>query len=1187
MSLSQSGRKSKPSIPWKRFWCFLGAPINCGITGRGFLSDPEDVFWQHTPRSVHRLDEILPQSGPLILCGEPGIGKTTEFENLRVRIHSEFPGQTNLIALNFRQQIADMADFRRLTVETSKWTKWRDGNNHITLMIDGVDEGLLRISNFVAFLTGILKEEPTERLRLILTCRSAEWPQAMGNDLIDLWPRLDSEKKPVYELCPLRRKDAEEAARHEGCDSQDFMKALREMHVEGLANRPVTLFLLLNEFRAHGRFPATHRELYERGTRKLVDEIDPKRLEALTALSKTTLRASLDERLAAAQRIAALLLCCGKSAVCRDEDKSEQQDKYLLYVSRCSGLPASVSNLALREVVESALFTSIGEGRFGFTHQTFAECLAAQQIAKLPLVQVRKLLLQRDDEGEHVVPQLAELTAWTAGYHPGLCAYLLETEPTSLLRSDVALLTDQTKVEIVAAILQGADKGTVLDPYEFYQFFFGLRHPGIEAQVRPYIVERGHHYIARRIAFKLVERCRLSSLSDELLSIVSDAEDNMREEAADALCDVISDARLSELEPLARGEVGGDPKDAIRGAALQRLIPKHWKMRDAFNCFVPWTNERVVGTYHMLLSHDLPQYLEFDDILPGLEWIRHKSGMPDTLSPRKELAVKIITMALENLNDPVICAALMRLWFDLAKECQIHALDQHQEVIKLISEKPEIKRQLTTALLNHVKPNKDKGFDTRRIFGNLISFDEPTDFEWLLDQIAVVPVECRSAWASVIAGLALLKSAVVAPSWDKLLQRIHDLPELAVCFEWLREWDLDAPWVRTIKARWLKQKCAQDKFQRRYGKLAPDPAPIRHAALKRAEDGDPEAWHDLWHSLLQKEGDPNPKYWDPEVVKYPGWELLSEHEKDLACKTARLFLIHHSEAAKEWMPDHYTTHAGIAAVWLLKGRVSDDAWLRDVISNSWVGHCVRMRGFAHDVSEQLFAFVYAINPEAALAALYLDADSESGVRQAASPRKASKCWDQRVSVATGNYLDALTYPKTIRSGIEDWGVFDRPAASEFAIKYLNSCSLTSESCSIGLRDALAACLLVNFGQTFDIAAKIMSEDPHLARSVWCEVLYRRYSQTDKLWELISERQMSELYIQLHSLFPREEYPEERDVGFVSTTQAALEARARLPGMLASRGTDEACTQLRRMMNEIPSEASGLQWSYQQALLNRS
>lgn len=442
MSSNRSHRQSKPTIPWRRFWCYLGAPINCGLTGRGFLSDPEDEIWQYSPKSVYPIEELLPKIGPLILCGEPGIGKTTEFEKLRLKILPDQSGHHGLIVLNFREQIADMADFRRLTVESSHWARWRDSETQITLMIDGVDEGLLRISNFVGFLTGILRNEPIERLRLILTCRSAEWPQAMGNDLINIWQQTDPAERPVYELCPLRRKDAEEAAKHEECDSKAFVDALWEMQVEGLATRPVTLFFLLNEFRERGAFPATHRELYERGTRKLADEIDPKRLEVLTALSKTTIRASLEDRLVAAQRIAALLLCCGKSALRRREEHGVRNEPNLLLLSQCSPTPARVSHLALREVIESALFTSIGEEKFGFAHQTFAECLAAQHIAELPLIQVRKLLLQRDDAGEHVVPQLAELTAWTAGYHPEFCAYLLTTDPTALLRSDVAILSD-------------------------------------------------------------------------------------------------------------------------------------------------------------------------------------------------------------------------------------------------------------------------------------------------------------------------------------------------------------------------------------------------------------------------------------------------------------------------------------------------------------------------------------------------------------------------------------------------------------------------------------------------------------------------------------------------------------------------------------------------------------------------
>jgi len=1171
------------TIPWDRFWCLLGGPIACGATGRGFLSDPENESWLHS-NSVIPIEEILPRIGPLILCGEPGMGKTTEFEKLRLSIHSEYPNGHCLIALSFRQQIADMADFRRLTVESPKWAAWRGSEGIITLMIDGVDEGLLRISNFVGFLTGLLKEEPLERLRLILTCRSAEWPQAMGNDLIELWYQTKPENKPVYELCPLRRKDAEMAAHYRGCDSQAFMKELWKMHVEGLATRPVTLFFLIDEFSGTGAFPITHRELYEHGIQKLADEIDPKRLEILRAHSKTTLRASLDDRLTAARHVAALLLCCGKSAIRQDEGFVGQSDKSLLKLSECTSSTPSVSLLALGEVVESALFTSIGEEKYGFAHQTFAECLAAQHIARLPLIQVRKLLLRRDTEGEHVIPQLAELAAWTAGYHSEFCAHLLSVDPTALLRSDVAPMSDDLKAKLVAAILHGADDGTVLDPYELYEFFFGLGHPGLAAQLRPYIVDKKRHYIARRIAFQIIERCRPDGLSDELLRIVYDAGDSLRENAAEALCEVMPEHRLSELEPLASGEVGEDPKNEIRGAALRRLIPFHWKIRDALKCFVPRSRNNLYGSYHMLLSHELPTHLECADVAPGLDWLRTQTGYLSTASSRKNLAIKMIAMALENLQEPGIRDALIAFWLELYDKYQIHSLDQHEEIKDIFANRPALKRQFFAELVDQW--DKDQGRNLSQLFGDVISFDDPADFEWILDQMPAAKKDNRQIWAAVATDLAQWNPKIVTPSWDKLLLRIEEVPELKSRFEWLHAMNLDDPEVRSIRTKWLKRKREQEQFKQRWRRKVSDPAASRTEALKLAETDEPEAWFELWRSLLLKESDSDLRYWNPNVATYPGWELLNAEGKDRARRSARLFLVHHSEVAKEWTPEHYFMWAGVAAVWLLRESVLNDTELRVAISESWVEHCTLRNCPDEEICEVLFAFIYELNPEAAVEALFRSADIDAPARHLMALRQAAKCWSPHLSESTWQYLSNRNDPRVISSGIQEWSKYDKPAATRFAINYLNSCASKDGFYSTGLRDALVGCLKANVEATIDLVMQVSVKDPYLGRSVWREALYERVPHGEKIANDMDERQIANLCIELHKLFPSSEYSENHEAGVVTKTQAVIFTRGRLPGVLTSRGTDEACIQLQRMMTELPTEAANLQWSYQQALLNK-
>jgi hypothetical protein len=110
-------------------------------------------------------------------------------------------------------------------------------------------------------------------------------------------------------------------------------------------------------------------------------------------------------------------MLCGKSAIHIGPiaGASAEADLHLSEAVDNSGFAVGpLTEDVFYDAVCSAIFTSRGPHRFGFAHQTFAECLAAQFLSRLPLVQIRKLLCARDAGQEHVIPQLAETAAWAA-----------------------------------------------------------------------------------------------------------------------------------------------------------------------------------------------------------------------------------------------------------------------------------------------------------------------------------------------------------------------------------------------------------------------------------------------------------------------------------------------------------------------------------------------------------------------------------------------------------------------------------------------------------------------------------------------------------------------------------------------------------------------------------------------------
>src|SRR5207253_573653 len=143
--------------------------------------------------------------------------------------------------------------------------------------------------------------------------RTADWPFAAGNELLRLF---DSDlSRSFWELCPLRRIDAELAAEAFAVQKELFLEQVFEKRVTALAARPATLFFLLRQFASNGQLEGTHRDIYERGIVDLCREPDPQRAEASKAQSTTQSGIAAEQLRDGAAYLSALLILTGRSAI--------------------------------------------------------------------------------------------------------------------------------------------------------------------------------------------------------------------------------------------------------------------------------------------------------------------------------------------------------------------------------------------------------------------------------------------------------------------------------------------------------------------------------------------------------------------------------------------------------------------------------------------------------------------------------------------------------------------------------------------------------------------------------------------------------------------------------------------------------------------------------------------------------
>lgn len=103
----------------------------------------------------------------------------------------------------------------------------------------------------------------------------------------------------------------------------------------------------------------------------------------------------------------------------------------------------AVNSDTLREVLATPLFGRLAGGpRFVFSHQTYAEFLAAEYLvlrgATIP--QVMGLIAHLSDPDNRIVPQLGETAAWLAEMLPEVFQRIVQYDPQVLLRSDMLRL---------------------------------------------------------------------------------------------------------------------------------------------------------------------------------------------------------------------------------------------------------------------------------------------------------------------------------------------------------------------------------------------------------------------------------------------------------------------------------------------------------------------------------------------------------------------------------------------------------------------------------------------------------------------------------------------------------------------------------------------------------------------------
>lgn len=307
---------------------------------------PRHLSWIDKDLKTQRIgeDQLRGFTQPLVILGEPGMGKTLLMEKL-----GKQPGFRFVRATSFLRED-----------DTPKTNR---------LAIDGLDE-VAAVEEGDPLHNVLKKLARCGRPAFVLSCRSAEWRGVTANtDIVDDYGATPLE----LTLEQLTRDEALTFINRQVPDkAQEALDSLDEAGLADMYKNPLLLGFFSAIVKTDGAIPRTRAKLYAQAVKRLSSEHNPRLTNA--NLAKLSEEAALD----AAGAVMATLLLTGKDAILRNAD---QADDRILPTAELASL-ADIDHV--NGILGSNLFKPEGTrpGKLVPLHRTVAEYLGARWLAR-------------------------------------------------------------------------------------------------------------------------------------------------------------------------------------------------------------------------------------------------------------------------------------------------------------------------------------------------------------------------------------------------------------------------------------------------------------------------------------------------------------------------------------------------------------------------------------------------------------------------------------------------------------------------------------------------------------------------------------------------------------------------------------------------------------------------------------
>ena len=385
--------------------------------------DPKNV------RQIISQDDIVSLSEPVVILGDPGLGKSELTKTL-----GTLPDMHYIRAGTFERA----AEPGLLVAEGER------------PVIDGLDE-IASAAPGGAVEAVLKKLSAMGSPPFVLSCREADWKGAADRVKIE----DDYGAAPVlFHLQPFTWEDAHDFLSGEfpAIDVDELQGILDQRGLEGLYGNPLTLRMLGEVMQEEGVLPETRAQLFDRACRVMLKESNPRHHNG------AHVRRSEDELLLTAGAICATLLLCDREGV--HTGPVAEVPSSFLNIAEMAGI---LDDQAAEDALRTRLFQAEGENRFVCVHRMVAEYLGAKWLARCFEDGISgKRIFALFRQGEGVPTSLRGLHAWLAHFSDVLATRCIDADSYAVLRYGDAETLSLDQARTLLATLKALSEK---DPY--------------------------------------------------------------------------------------------------------------------------------------------------------------------------------------------------------------------------------------------------------------------------------------------------------------------------------------------------------------------------------------------------------------------------------------------------------------------------------------------------------------------------------------------------------------------------------------------------------------------------------------------------------------------------------------------------------------------------------------------------